>query len=211
MNALNFQSWINLFALTVELFSGFPVNENFSVKTYLDDLSKIHFSSNKENKGLYIDFYCEKPGERLISYILVPWQDLYPVYKQNDIPIAITENVKLVTVNPFCILFETNAPPAPSENQVVILEKITNMLSKEEIENIVRKQIESDEKTGMQTGGSGHSSFVTYKIDDIKTRALKNNKLEIEYRYTIFVETEFTYYPDNPPHEYQHSKKIIYN
>ena len=25
---------------------------------------------------------------------------------------------------------------------------------------------------------------------------------EIPYSYTVFVETEFTYYPDNPPHEY---------
>lgn len=128
INTINFQAWLNLFALTVEMFSGFPVNENFSVKTCLDDLSKIHFNSNKKNKGLYIDFYCEKTGEKLISYILIPWQDLFPLSAKEDNMVTIMENVKMVTVTPFCMLFEINAHPTPNEEQVVIIEKITNMM-----------------------------------------------------------------------------------
>lgn len=83
------------------------------------------------------------------------------------------------------------------------------MKSKEEIEKIVRKQIEADQKIGIQAGGSGHSAFVTYQINEIKSKPINKNQLEIEYSYTLFVESEFTYYPDNLPQEYPHSKKII--
>jgi hypothetical protein len=75
------------------------------------------------------------------------------------------------------------------------------MLSENEIENIVKQKIETDEKLGDQTGGSGHSSFVSYRIDDIKTKEIEVNKLEITYKYTLIIESEFTCYPDNPPHE----------
>ncbi len=82
------------------------------------------------------------------------------------------------------------------------------MLTKDEILKIINKEIEADEKLGDQVGGSGHMGYVSCKLDDYKTKQISEDLLEITYRYTIFIETEFTYYPDNPPMEY-HQKKVI--
>ncbi len=83
------------------------------------------------------------------------------------------------------------------------------MLKKEAIKAIIRKQIEKDERLGDQVGGSGHSSFVSYTIKDYETKPLENNALKIKYSYEVTVETEFTYYPDNPPQVYKHEKTIV--
>ena len=83
------------------------------------------------------------------------------------------------------------------------------MTNKEKIENLVRQKIEKDEKLGHQAGGSGHMSHVSYTIDSIETKDTDEEKIEISYKYTIVVETEFTYYPDNPPYEYLYEGKLI--
>ena len=76
------------------------------------------------------------------------------------------------------------------------------MISKEDAQEIVRKKIEKDEKIGCGGSKSGHKSNVSYQIDDIKMKSLKDNTTQIHYSYTLYIETEFTYYPDNPPYEY---------
>ena len=78
-----------------------------------------------------------------------------------------------------------------------------------EIEQIVRKQIESVEKLGDRAGGSGHMGHVSYRLDKIVTRTLEDGNTEVTYDYTLMVETEFTYYPDNPPYETPVSGNII--
>lgn len=83
------------------------------------------------------------------------------------------------------------------------------MLTENEIQDMVKQKIESEEKTGDQAGGSGHLSFVSYTIDKIETREISEECMEISYNYTIIVESEFTIYPDNPPYEYPHSGKIV--
>ena len=82
------------------------------------------------------------------------------------------------------------------------------MLSKNDIETIIRNQIESNEKIGEQSSGSGHLGFVSYTLDEYST-AQKQNQIEIDYYYTLFVETEFTFYPDNPPMSYKRHKTLI--
>jgi len=82
-------------------------------------------------------------------------------------------------------------------------------VEEKKIEKIVRKQIETTEKLGDQTGGSGHMGHASYRIDEIRSRKLENGNTEVKYNYTLMVETEFTYYPDNPPYETPVSGSII--
>jgi hypothetical protein len=83
------------------------------------------------------------------------------------------------------------------------------MLTKEEIAKIVKTKIEKDEKLGDQAGGSGHLTFVSYKLTDIKTNEMKNGNLKATYVYTKFYESEFTYEPDNPPMEVTYKNTIV--
>ena len=83
------------------------------------------------------------------------------------------------------------------------------MFTKEEIEEIIKGKIELDEKLGEQAGGSGHLSYVTYQINDFSFKEQPPDKIEISYKYSLYVETEFTYYPDNPPYESTYSKIIV--
>ena len=83
------------------------------------------------------------------------------------------------------------------------------MIQKEKIREIIIRQIEAGEKPGEQSGGSGHLAYKSYKLDGFDVTPLENNLIKVTYRYTIFVETEFTYLPDNPPGEYPYEKEII--
>ena len=83
------------------------------------------------------------------------------------------------------------------------------MLSDKEIKEIIRKEIEAGNKLGELHGGSGHLGFASYEIKDFNSKILDTGNTEIDYSYIIYVETEFTYYPDNPPKEYHYEDKII--
>ena len=82
-------------------------------------------------------------------------------------------------------------------------------MEQEQIEHLVNQQINKNEKLGSRSGGSGHMGHTSYRIDEINTRKLEDDKTEISYTYTLMVETEFTYYPDNPPYEFKNSGIII--
>ncbi|MCP4441302.1 MAG: hypothetical protein GY810_20545 [Aureispira sp.] len=81
--------------------------------------------------------------------------------------------------------------------------------SKEEIEKLVHEQIAQNEKLGHSSGGSGHLGCVSYTLDKIDEPTQTKTAWEVHYHYTIVVETEFTYYPDNPPYETPHSGVLI--
>lgn len=83
------------------------------------------------------------------------------------------------------------------------------MFSDEQIEKIIRKKIESEEKLGTHAGGSGHLNDISYNIDDIQEPVKCDEGWEVTYQYTIVVISEFTVWPDNPPHEHRNAKKII--
>ena len=83
------------------------------------------------------------------------------------------------------------------------------MYTDKEILEIIHNKIKTDEKLGEQTGGSGHLGYVSYEFKSYSTKQLTPERLEIIYTYSTFVETEFTYYPDNPPMEYEHTKRIV--
>ena len=74
-------------------------------------------------------------------------------------------------------------------------------MTKEELEILVRQDIEKHEKLGDQAGGSGHMAHVSYEIRSIDSRTLGKNRIKVFYSYVTYTETEFTYYPDNPPYE----------
>ncbi len=87
------------------------------------------------------------------------------------------------------------------------------MFEEAELEEIVNKIIAQDENLGDQAGSSGHLGNVSCEIKEIgtakKVESDNGDKWEITYTYTIVVVTEFTIYPDNPPHENTYRKKII--
>ena len=68
-----------------------------------------------------------------------------------------------------------------------------------------------DEDLGEHVGGSGHLGFKSYQLKNIDMTTLPDDKIQVIYGYIVSVETEFTYYPDNPPMEYPRKKKIIIN
>ena len=83
------------------------------------------------------------------------------------------------------------------------------MISDEQIRKIILRQIDKDEKPGDRAGGSGHMANKSFRLDGFQVSEKDDNHLEVIYRYTVFVETEFTYHPDNPPEEYRHEKRIV--
>jgi len=85
------------------------------------------------------------------------------------------------------------------------------MMTKEEVEAIVRKHIEDIEKLGEYGSTNGHMSSTTYELDTISFDEYEDGCIHINYSYITFVETEFTYYPDNPPHEYPHVRMMVIN
>lgn len=82
------------------------------------------------------------------------------------------------------------------------------MINNDEIEVIVRQHIESIEKIGDHAGSSGHMGNISYKLNKFSFVEIKDGTLKINYSYSTFVETEFTYYPDNPPYEYHYEKEL---
>ncbi|MFX1517164.1 MAG: hypothetical protein ACFFC6_12750 [Promethearchaeota archaeon] len=87
------------------------------------------------------------------------------------------------------------------------------MFSEQEIREIVNNKICQDEDLGEQVGGSGHLGYKSYRIDQVnKPEKIESDNEElwrIIYEYTVYVETEFTFYPDNPPHEYKYRKSLF--
>ncbi|MBT4409753.1 MAG: hypothetical protein HOC82_07905 [Bacteroidetes bacterium] len=86
----------------------------------------------------------------------------------------------------------------------------------DKIYKLVQDKIEAGEKLGSQSGGSGHMGHVSYVIDHIeidqsKSPDLINAEWQVDYQYTIFIETEFTYYPDNPPYETKYTQRLFLN
>ncbi|PLW92507.1 MAG: hypothetical protein C0592_10445 [Marinilabiliales bacterium] len=82
------------------------------------------------------------------------------------------------------------------------------MLSKEEILQIILGIIEKQEGAGTHSGGSGHLSGLGIKIDKLNIKNDEGNIFaEVEYR--VIIESEFTYYPDNPPKEYRYQKSFL--
>lgn len=86
---------------------------------------------------------------------------------------------------------------------------MVHFLNNDEIRKIVWKQIEKDASPGEQVGGSGHLGHVDYKIDGVDEPRKVPGGWEITYRYMVSVSTEFTIYPDNPPHENGYEKTIV--
>ena len=83
------------------------------------------------------------------------------------------------------------------------------MSKKEDIEKAVNNYIESIHNTGTRSGGSGHLGHVSHTLDEVNFKDLRNGFIEVGFKYTLITETEFTYYPDNPPHEDHYEKEIL--
>ena len=85
------------------------------------------------------------------------------------------------------------------------------MTNDEIILELIKKHIEGKEKPGHQSGGSGHMGYVSFVIDNFKTESLPDWKTQVKYRYTKYIETEFTYEPDNPPMSYPSEGNFIFD
>ena len=76
------------------------------------------------------------------------------------------------------------------------------MLTKDQIESIVRKWIADKEILGENTGENGHPANKDYELETIHEPESTSTGWKVGFDYTVFVTTEFTAYPDNPPYEY---------
>ena len=81
----------------------------------------------------------------------------------------------------------------------------------DKIEQAIKQYIESTHKLGDQAGGSGHMSNVSYNIDEFNFKEQADGNIELMFKYTLITETEFTYYPDNPPYEDHYEKQLLLN
>lgn len=78
-----------------------------------------------------------------------------------------------------------------------------------QLQQLVCQDLKQHETLGEQGSNSGHLVFVSYTIDTIETPAKTPQGWQITYHYTIITETEFTYYPDNPPYEQKSSRTFF--
>jgi len=83
------------------------------------------------------------------------------------------------------------------------------MITREELEKMIRSTIESEEKLGEQSSGSGHMGYIDYDIDKIGEPVLTEEGYAVSYSYTLIITTEFTYEPDNPPYRVPVSKSML--
>ncbi|MBU0765927.1 MAG: hypothetical protein KJ607_13965 [Bacteroidetes bacterium] len=83
------------------------------------------------------------------------------------------------------------------------------MLSKKQIEEIIRHQIDKDEQPGYKSGGSGHLGHISCMLDEVGEPEKTKTGWKVDYTYHTIVETEFTYYPDNPPYVHYYRKLMI--
>ena len=78
-----------------------------------------------------------------------------------------------------------------------------SMLSEDKIKAILLEFLKKQEGTGTQTGGSGHLSDIGVFIDKLVISD-QTEEVEVSVEFIVLIETEFTYYPDNPPKEYKY-------
>lgn len=82
-------------------------------------------------------------------------------------------------------------------------------MTEAQLHQLVCQDLERHETLGEQSSNSGHLSFVSYTIDAIETPVKTPEGWQITYHYTILTETEFTYYPDNPPYEQKGTRSFL--
>ncbi len=85
--------------------------------------------------------------------------------------------------------------------------------TKDAIKRIVASVIERREKLGESAGGSGHFGYTSYNITRISAPVEVQEKgktlFKVTCTYELVVETEFTYYPDNPPHRFPKEIELL--
>ncbi|MHA1732513.1 MAG: hypothetical protein ACTSU5_11250 [Promethearchaeota archaeon] len=84
---------------------------------------------------------------------------------------------------------------------------------RERLEEIVRADIERKEDLGTSAGGSGHladkGAELGYIAPPVVLDTGAGEAWRIKYTYKVQVVTEFTQYPDNPPHEYERRGQVL--
>jgi len=77
-----------------------------------------------------------------------------------------------------------------------------------DFKKIVGQYIESVEDLGEKAGGSGHLGFKSFGLDEISEPEKVPEGWKVSFKYTIYIESEFAYDPDNPPPSYPHTGTI---
>lgn len=79
-------------------------------------------------------------------------------------------------------------------------------MDSQKLQKAIEQWIQENEKLGDHAGGSGNMGFTSYILDSIEPPVEllveSPGMFHVKFHYRIIVETEFTYYPDNPPYEY---------
>ncbi|PLX06139.1 MAG: hypothetical protein C0596_16780 [Marinilabiliales bacterium] len=85
------------------------------------------------------------------------------------------------------------------------------MIKQDKIKEIILQYLNKEEEAGNSSGGSGHMAFKSVGSIEIIDTIFQKIQTQIIFKYRVTIETEFTYYPDNPPYFYDYKQSILIN
>ncbi len=122
---IHYAAWINLFVLVLKLFPTFNDAEDLKVKATWKSLEEIGMRGNEQ--AMYVEFLSKENNKSLITYILIPWENI-SLQDHNDDISSFFGLSELLCVTPYAIIREQTSPD-DNEHEVVLKEKITTFCS----------------------------------------------------------------------------------
>jgi len=102
MPILDYKAWLNIFALALNSLTDPGTNDPYIIHTYWGNIQEINLRSSTESHCLFIQIIDKDSNEGIITYVLIPWMDLY-TDNNSILPSAFS----LYTVNPYAIIYSS--------------------------------------------------------------------------------------------------------
>lgn len=121
-----YTAWIQLFVLTLKLFPSFNGADEIQVKTSWINLESVGMYAKAQ--GMKVEFISIEKNKPLLTYLLIPWDNISMTGKEADIS-SLLGLPDLLCVTPFAIIQERYIPDvSEGEDDVVFKEKITTYI-----------------------------------------------------------------------------------
>jgi hypothetical protein len=86
------------------------------------------------------------------------------------------------------------------------------IFTEEHIQRALQHRLDRIENAGEHAGGSGNLGEISVKITKIEpAESVAPLRWRVAFEYTVFVVSEFTSYPDNPPHESHYRSAVLFD